>query len=264
VDGDQSASGLITINVSASIVANDATISISTNGAGVINLSNLVSAASQPFTLTITAQPAVNRGRGTGSVTAPAGGNVTYTAPHGVTSHFGATLISAAGVDSFVYQACFTLQPGVCDTGTVTVNLVGSIDFTNVLNKLTTECSACHNVTPPVGAVVGDANPNYQVHPITNATTLAPYNTVPLRKAFYCMYFINAPLNESAPNPKYIDTVSPESSFIFRKPQGLENHGGGDLTVGGSDASAVAAIDTVIRWIDEGAYFTESSNQTCP
>jgi len=264
IDGDQSGTGVITVNVSASIVANDATVSVNTNGNGVINLSNLVSAASQPFTLSIVTQPSINRGRGAGTVTSPSGGNVTYTAPPGTTSHFGSTLISAASIDSFVYQACFTLQPSVCDTGTVTINLIGSRDFKNVLTQMTGECSLCHNVTPPVGGAVGDANPNYQIHPLTNVTTLAPYNTVTLRKAFYCMLISNTPLNEVSPNPMYVNVVSPASSFIYRKPQGLENHGGGDLTAGGSDASVLNALDTIYQWINEGAYFTESATQSCP
>lgn len=258
-DGDQSGVGTITINVSASIVANDATVTVNTNGSGVINLSNLVSAAAQPYTLTIQTQPSVDRGRGTGSVTAPNGGNVTYTAPPGVTSHIGSNLISASSIDSFVYRACFSAQPGVCDSGTITVNLRGSSTFNGVILQMGTVCSLCHHVTPPVGGVVGDANPNYIVMDITNTTTLAPYDTVAARKTFYCMLMNNAPLNEVA-GAQYVNIVTPASSFIYRKPQGLDSHGGGTLY---TDTSA-PPLSTFYNWINEGAYFTESSDQSCP
>lgn len=258
-DGDQSGAGTITVNVSASIVANDATVTVNTNGSGVINLSNLVSAAAQPYTLSIQTQPAVNRGRGTGSVTAPVGGNVTYTAPPGVTSHIGATLISAQSIDSFEYRACFSAQPAVCDTGTVTVNLRGSSTFNGVVLQMGTICSLCHSMTPPVGGAVGDANPNYIIQDITDTTTLAPYDTVNARKAFYCMLMTNAPLNEST-GAAYINIASPASSFIYLKPQGMESHGGGTLY---TDTS-VPPLSTFYNWINEGAYFTESANQSCP
>ncbi len=178
IDGDQSGVGTITINVSASIVANNATINVNTNGSGSINLGNLVSAASQPYTLTIQSQPTINRGRGTGSVTAPSGGSVIYTAPLGVTSHIGSTLISAASIDSFVYRACFVSQPSACSNGTVTVQLIGSATSTSVIAQMGSICSACHSSTPPVGGTVGQANPNYIISVITNNVTLAPYDTV--------------------------------------------------------------------------------------
>ena len=260
IDGDVSGVGTITINVSASIVANDATISVNTNGSAPINLSNLVSAAGQPFTLTIQSAPVVNRGRGAGSLTAPTSGTVTYTAPLGVTSHIGNSLISAASIDSFVYQACFVTQPSVCDTGTVTVNLIGSRPFNEVVLQMGLNCSECHFTTPPVSGLVGDANPNYIVQKLTDTTTLAPYDTVPARKAYYCLFKTNSPLNESTVGVTYIDTTNPAASLLFRKPQGLDGHKGGTRF---SDPS-IPPLSTIYEWINEGAYFTESTNQGCP
>ncbi|MES1196705.1 MAG: hypothetical protein ABUL58_07160, partial [Steroidobacter sp.] len=111
----------------------------------------------------------------------------------------------------------------------------------------------------PVGGVVGDANPNYIISVITNSTTLAPYDTVTARKAFYCMLMTNTPLNEVS-GAAYVDVAAPASSFIFRKPQGLEGHKGGVVA---SDTT-VPPLSTIYNWINEGAYFTESSNQNCP
>jgi hypothetical protein len=121
-------------------------------------------------------------------------------------------------------------------------------------------CSECHFTTPPVSGLVGDANPNYIVQKLTDTTTLAPYDTVPARKAYYCLFKTNSPLNESTVGVTYIDTTNPAASLLFRKPQGLDGHKGGTRF---SDPS-IPPLSTIYEWINEGAYFTESTNQSCP
>jgi hypothetical protein len=52
-----------------------------------------------------------------------------------------------------------------------------------------------------------------------------------------------------------VSIAVPASSLVYRKPSGLDGHGGGTF-------AGVAAI--ILDWLNEGAYFTEDASQTCP
>ncbi len=251
VDGDLSGTATITVNVAGSIAANDQTFTFTTNStANDVDLAALVSRPTgQDITLTVT-QPTVHRSRGPGSVSAPDGtGHVKYNAPLGVTSYFNGATIDANSQDQFTYTACFSLQPATCDSGTITVRLEGTRSFPSVQTIMSNNCSAgCHE-----SAQTG-ANSNY----IVGAT----YADANARHALYCelttLKSVTGNTGTEPANTPYVDLTTPSSSLLYRKPQNLDGHGG--ATVG--DAASV--WDPILQWIDEGAYFTENSNQSCP
>jgi mono/diheme cytochrome c family protein len=239
IDGEVSNVGTITLSVSAAIAANDATVDAQANGGVTVNLASLVSVPpGEAFSLTINQQPTRNRGRGTGSASAPSGGQTNYTAPLGVLSHFGSIQVDLT--DSFEYRACFVAQPATCDTGTITVRLNGTRSFANVSTNVLSNCaSGCHD-GPPAGAALL----------MSNAIS---------SKQLYCNIrtgtsIIGGSGTEAAGTP-YVNIVVPASSLFYRKPSGLDGHGGGAF-------ASVAAV--ILDWLNEGAYFTEGANQSCP
>jgi hypothetical protein len=240
VDGDVSNIGTITVSVSASIAANDATINVTANSSLNVELAPLVSVPTgQTFSLVITQQPTRNRGRGTGAASAPTpAGRTTYVAPLGVLSHFGG--ISVDATDSFEYRACFVDQPGTCDTGTITVRLNGTRSFANVRTDILGSCAAaCHeNVQVGAALVMNGAISSKQLYCNIRTGTSVTGST-----------------GTEAAGTAYVNIGTPTSSLVYRKPSGLDNHFGGTF-------STVAAA--VLEWLDEGAYFTEGANQTCP
>jgi mono/diheme cytochrome c family protein len=239
IDGEVSNTGTITLSVSAAIAANDATVDSPANGGTTVDLAALVSVpVGQTFSVAISQQPTRNRGRGTGSASAPVGGVTSYVAPLGVLSHFGSTQVDAT--DSFEYRACFVAQPATCDTGTITVRVNGTRSFANVrTNMLNTCASGCHEI-PPAGAALVMSN-------------------VLTSKQLYCNVRTGTSITGGTGNEPagtaYVNIATPTSSLVYRKPNGQDLHGGGGF------ATVAAAI---LEWLDEGAYFTEGANQTCP
>lgn len=241
IDGDVSNIGTVTLTVSASIAANDATVAVQANGSANVQLAPLVSVPDgQAFTLQITQQPTRNRGRGTGSASAPTlAGQTTYVAPAGVLSHFGGIQVDAT--DSFQYRACFVSQPATCDTGTITVRLDGTRSFDNVRNQILGTCAmGCHQGPQDGAALIM----NHDISP----------------KQMYCNIRMGTSVEGSSGTEPlgtaYVNIVTPSSSLIYRKPSRLDGHGGG----GPFPEIATAIVD----WINEGAYFTEGANQSCP
>jgi hypothetical protein len=239
IDGEVSNIGTLTLSVSASIAANDATVDAPANASAPVNLAALVSVpVGQTFSVSISQQPTRNRGRGTGSASAPVGGVTTYVAPLGVLSHFGSTQVDAT--DSFEYRACFVAQPATCDTGTITVRVNGTRSFANVRTNMLNNCSSgCHEL-PPAGAALV----------VSNVLTA---------KQLYCNVrtgssIIGGTGNEPA-GTAYVNIATPTLSLVWRKPNGQDQHGGGGF-------ASVAAV--ILDWLEEGAYFTEDANQTCP
>jgi mono/diheme cytochrome c family protein len=239
IDGEVSNTGVITLSVSAAIAANDATVDAQANGSVSVNLASLVSVPpGESFSLTITQQPTRDRGRGTGSASAPVGGQTTYVAPLGVLSHFGSIQVDAT--DTFVYRACFVAQPATCDTGTIAVRLNGTRSFANVSTNILSTCSAgCHE-GPPSGAALLMSN-------------------VIGSKQMYCNIRTGTSITggsgtEAAGTP-YVSIAVPANSLVYRKPSGLDGHGGGAF-------ASVAAV--ILDWLNEGAYFTEDASQICP
>ena len=239
IDGEVSNTGTITLVVSAAIAANDATVDSPANGSVGVDLASLVSVpAGQTFSVTISQQPTRDRGRGTGSASAPIGGQTSYVAPLGVVSHFNGTQVDAT--DSFEYRACFVAQPATCDTGTITVRLNGARSFANVRNDILGTCAAgCHE-NPQVGAalVMSSAISSKQMYCNIRTGTSVTGGT-----------------GTELAGTAYVNIAVPAASLVYRKPSGLDGHGGGTF----------AGIATVILdWLNEGAYFTEAASQTCP
>lgn len=240
IDGDVSNIGTITVSVSAAIAANDATVDVQANNSFNVELAPLVSVpAGQAFTLAIVQQPTRNRGRGTGSASSPTlTGQTTYVAPLGVLSHFGGTQVDTT--DSFQYRACFVDQPATCDTGTITVRLNGTRSFANVRTDILGTCaSGCHEAAQVGAALI--------------------MNGVISSKQMYCNIRIGTSITgntgtEPAGTP-YVNIAVPSSSLIHRKPSGEENHYGGTFT---------PIATAILEWLNEGAYFTEDANQSCP
>jgi hypothetical protein len=239
IDGEVSNTGTITLLVSAAIAANDATVDAPANGGVTVALATLVSVPpGETFSLTIAQQPTRDRGRGTGSASAPVGGQTSYVAPLGVVSHFGGVQLDAT--DSFEYRACFVAQPATCDTGTITVRLIGTRSFANVSTNVLNNCSSgCHD-GPPAGAAL-----------LMSSTITS--------KQMYCNIRTGTAITGgSGTEPAgtaYVNIAVPASSLFYRKPSGLDGHGGGAFP-------SVAAV--ILDWLNEGAYFTEAANQSCP
>jgi hypothetical protein len=169
-----------------------------------------------------------------------------YSPPRGTISVFGAAQIGAN--DRFTYRACFTQQPATCDTGIVTVRLRGRADFTLVANTQRQTCSpACHENVQS-GAV----------------WQLAPTAT---DKEAFCA--IRDKLG-TAPEDvdvgiSLVNSADPEQSLVFRKPQGLNNHGGSSV-LGPWNASGPSdpRLTAIRNWLFEGGYFTGGVDQNCP
>lgn len=234
IDGEVSNIGTITLTVSAAIAADDATIEVDANSSEPVDLESLVSVPlGQTVALTISQQPTRDRGRGPGSASVPVSGETLYVAPLGVLSHFGTTQVDAT--DSFVYRACFADQPATCDTGRITVRLNGTAaaSFANVRTTLVnSSCSSCHSA-PRIDAEIvirGDIT----------------------AKQLYCNIRTGASIDGEG---DYVDLADPDNSLVYRKPNGQASHGGPTFP---TEAAAILA------WIEEGAYYTEEANQTCP
>ena len=257
-DGDQSAAGTINVTVTASIAASNATVTFATNSAGnAVNLDNLISRpAGQAVTITAS-QPTTQRSRGIGHVSVDGAGQATYDAPLGVMSHFAGVLISTAGRDQFSFTGCFVLQPAVCSSGTITVQLSGTNDgvhdFPAVQAQLSTNCgSLCHNA-PQI-----NANAGYII--------AASYADAAARKTLYCELQLLTAVNDGSdilqtePNgTPYLNLTTPSSSLLYLMPQPNFGHGGGP-------EGTPLTYSTVLNWINEGAYFTEpnATGQNCP
>lgn len=251
IDGDLSTTGTITLQVSADISAGSPTLTFAANSTGNdIDLDSLVSRpAGEAITLTVT-QPVRQRFRGRGSVSAPnSSGHVAYNAPPGVTSHFGGTLIDAGSLDSFTYEACFSAQPSKCASGTITIQLSSTHSFPAVQAQMSLNCAICH--VPAIGA-----NPEFIVEPT--------YASAAERHELYCKLKTLTAVNDGSDlgdtemnGAPYLNLAVPASSLLYLKPQGSYGHGG---TVVGNSTT----WNTILNWIDDGAYFTESTAQACP
>jgi hypothetical protein len=182
-------------------------------------------------------------------------------APAGVTSHYAGTQISI-DTDWFNYKVCFASQPTVCSIAKVDVQLAGTKPVGEVIAILKTVtsppssgsvsmCAGCH-----VGGTGAGYNEGYDLR-----STVSNHDV-------YCQLrtltsVAGVPGTEAAGTP-YLDLATPSSSLLYRKPKGEEGHSGGALVGTGKPISTVDWDAKVLGWINEGAYWTESNQQSCP
>jgi len=213
-----------------------------------INLRALIQPtfAQNAVTFSLVQAPSLSRFRGPGSVTSVAGGSTVYTAPKGVMSNFQGVTVGPN--DSFVYRACLISDPGECATGTITLRLDGSQSFATIENLARGTCAGgCHE-NAQTGA-------NLRMFP-----TVAEQSS----KALYCAIRNGSSATggsgTEAANTPYVNLSSSDStvSLFYRKPSGLDGHGGG------GPLGTAAQRQAIATWIAEGAYFTSGSVQTCP
>jgi cytochrome c5 len=243
--------GRIDLDATTTLTAGDLDITVPVNGSSApINLRSLIQPAfaQNAVTFRLVTAPSLSRFRGTGSVSAVTGGTTVYTAPKGVMTTY--QNITVGTHDTFEYEACLIADPEECDRGTIRVRLEGSLavnaqSFTGINNIARTTCaSGCHENVQDGAQLM--------IFPAENQQS---------SKSLYCALrygtAISGGSGTEAPGTAYANLTSPTQSLLYRKAGGLDNHGGG-IPADDEERSAI------LNWIDQGAYFTEGPNQTCP
>lgn len=282
-DGDVSNVGTITVDVNTIAAGSFSLTGVTSNGSGTLTFTAAnVDSSGQPYTVEILDQPSKDGGRGAGSVSPASGDSTTvftYTAPLGITSRFGGIQIDSD--DQFTYRACFTSDPTVCSPrATVFVPLTGTMDLADVLGRPTDTsglrhegCEACHAPSGSPGA-----NSHYDL----GRTDKELYCTFTQEDVETTPDTGLATTTDRA-GTKFVDKANPGRSLLFLKPQnenlnptdtngsiqgtgvlGPPYYHGGDLALSCNPSDSTCLLYKIRKWVDEGAYYTEGSDQSCP
>lgn len=176
---------------------------------------------------------------GSAVLTDATSGAVRYTPPAGVMSTFirsGGARTSLGTPATFRYRVCYEgeTNAGNCEENTVTVDLQGrEADGAILFSKLHTNAVDGHSFNNQCSGCHADGANGGWLHDSDKDT--------------FC----------SLVNDGYVVRTAPGTSQIHTKPNG--GHLAAPTTKGSQDTR-----DRILRWIEEGAYYTDDTSQTCP
>ncbi|HKR36468.1 MAG TPA: hypothetical protein VJT10_16610 [Steroidobacteraceae bacterium] len=200
--------------------------------------------------------------RGTARLTSVANGTVEYTPPAGVMTRFfpvGSTnSVDLGDADTFRYRVCYENDQRAtsCRSNTVQVEIEGRasadpetdaesaisfaqlFDDSETVHSFTAQCSGCH-------ASVDWLTVNNPKDTFCNLTSgrdeVRPFNSL----------------------VTYVNRTSPEASALHLKPTGGLRHQQPADAGNGTAAGTGSLHARILRWIEQGAYYTTEMDQSC-
>jgi hypothetical protein len=201
-----------------------------------------------------------NGTRGTARLTSISAGSIEYRPPAGVMTRFEqvspANAVRFAGPDQISYRVCYESdqRPESCATSEVRIDIVGressdpeadpesAISFAQLYNdpasghSFSPQCSGCH----------GDW-----------------LDTTDLKNTFCRIAEGSDSLRPDNSNVPYVNKDDPASSALYLKPTGQLDHQR-PTTLQGTPAGTPELRARILRWLEQGAYYTTTSDQSCP